>query len=205
MRAIVTGGAGFIGSHVVDALLARGDEVWVLDNLSTGSRDRLDPAAQFVEGDIRADAPGAFAQAEPAVCVHLAAQADVSTSVERPAVRRGRQRRRHRRRARGGESARDARRVQLHRRRDLRRVRRPGVRGCAARTDLPLRHREACSRGVRHGLEPPARNLAHGTALRERLRLAAGREPGRRRRRDLPRAHGRRRPDDDLRGRRPDP
>jgi UDP-glucose 4-epimerase len=84
VRAIVTGGAGFIGSHVVDALLGRGDEVWVLDNLVTGSRDRLDPAARLLEGDIRTDARAAFAEAAPAVCVHLAAQADVATSVERP-------------------------------------------------------------------------------------------------------------------------
>jgi UDP-glucose 4-epimerase len=84
VRALVTGGAGFIGSHVVDALLARGDEVLVLDDLSTGSRDRLDPAAPFAAGDIRTDAPTAFAQLEPDVCVHLAAQADVTTSVARP-------------------------------------------------------------------------------------------------------------------------
>ncbi|HET9544567.1 MAG TPA: NAD-dependent epimerase/dehydratase family protein [Gaiellaceae bacterium] len=87
MRAVVTGGAGFIGSHLVDALLARGDEVWVLDNLSTGRRERVADGARLVEGDIRdADAVGAaFAQAEPDACFHLAAQADVRRSVEDPA------------------------------------------------------------------------------------------------------------------------
>lgn len=84
MRVIVTGGAGFVGSHVVDALLARGDDVLVLDNLATGSRERLDPAARFVDGDIRSDAAAAFQEHRPQLCVHLAAQADVGTSVERP-------------------------------------------------------------------------------------------------------------------------
>jgi UDP-glucose 4-epimerase len=87
VRAVVTGGAGFIGSHLVDALLARGDEVLVLDNLSTGRRERVADGARLVEGDIRdADAVGAaFASAEPGVCFHLAAQADVRRSVEDPA------------------------------------------------------------------------------------------------------------------------
>ena len=45
---LVTGGAGFIGSHLVDALLARGDRVRVLDDLSTGKRENLDPAAELI-------------------------------------------------------------------------------------------------------------------------------------------------------------
>ena len=53
MRAIVTGGAGFIGSHVVDALVARGDEVVVLDDLSHGKRENVNPAAELVVADIR--------------------------------------------------------------------------------------------------------------------------------------------------------
>ena len=84
MRAIVTGGAGFIGSHIVDALAARGDEVHVLDNLATGSRKHVAPAATLHEGDIRADAAELFDKVRPDFCVHLAAQADVSTSVQRP-------------------------------------------------------------------------------------------------------------------------
>lgn len=84
MRAIVTGGAGFIGSHVVEALLARGDEVHVLDDLSTGHREYVAAGASFHEGDIRTDVAAAFAAANPDVCFHLAAQADVPTSVERP-------------------------------------------------------------------------------------------------------------------------
>jgi UDP-glucose 4-epimerase len=84
---VVTGGAGFIGSHLVDALRARGDDVLVLDNLSTGRRERVADGARLVEADVRdASAVGeAFAEAQPDVCFHLAAQADVRRSVEDPA------------------------------------------------------------------------------------------------------------------------
>src|SRR2546423_10972180 len=53
MRALVTGGAGFIGSHLVDALLAEGHQVCVVDNLATGSRVNVKPSAEFVEADVR--------------------------------------------------------------------------------------------------------------------------------------------------------
>jgi UDP-glucose 4-epimerase len=84
VRAIVTGGAGFIGSHVAEALVARGDDVHVLDDLSTGSREKVPEGAELHVGDIRADAAAAFERVRPEVCFHLAAQADVGTSVERP-------------------------------------------------------------------------------------------------------------------------
>jgi UDP-glucose 4-epimerase len=85
MRAVVTGGAGFIGSNLVDALVARGDEVVVVDDLSTGKRENLNESARLVELDIRSpDLVDVFAQAEPELCFHLAAQADVPTSVRRP-------------------------------------------------------------------------------------------------------------------------
>jgi UDP-glucose 4-epimerase len=85
VRAIVTGGAGFIGSHLVDALLARGDEVTVFDDLSTGRRERVNEGARLVEGDVRdaAAVEDVFA-AGAEVCFHLAAQANVRVSVERP-------------------------------------------------------------------------------------------------------------------------
>ena len=80
MRAVVTGGAGFIGSHVVDALLARGDEVLVLDDLSNGKRENVADGARLEVVDIRE--PLDFEGAE--VCFHLAAQVDVRVAVERP-------------------------------------------------------------------------------------------------------------------------
>jgi UDP-glucose 4-epimerase len=90
MRALVTGGTGFIGSNLVDALLERGDEVVVLDDLSTGSRENLAPAltagAELVEGDVRdaAVVRSAFARAEPDAVFHLAAQIDVRRSIAEP-------------------------------------------------------------------------------------------------------------------------
>jgi UDP-glucose 4-epimerase len=84
VRAAVTGGAGFIGSHVVDALVARGDEVHVVDNLATGRRENLNDGATLHEHDIREPLDELFAEIRPEVVVHLAAQADVGTSVEQP-------------------------------------------------------------------------------------------------------------------------
>ena len=83
MRAIVTGGAGFIGSHAVDGLLERGDEVHVLDDLSTGRRERVTAGARLHVADIRAP-DEVFDAVRPDAVLHLAAQADVRTSVERP-------------------------------------------------------------------------------------------------------------------------
>jgi UDP-glucose 4-epimerase len=89
MNALVTGGAGFIGSHVVDALVERGDEVVVIDDLSTGRRENLAQAggrAELIEADIT-DA-GAIAEAferhQPELVFHLAAQIDVRRSVADP-------------------------------------------------------------------------------------------------------------------------
>ena len=81
----MTGGAGFIGSHVVDALLARGDEVHVLDDLSKGTRDNVAGEAQLHVGDIR-EPEAVFDAVKPEAVFHFAAQADVRFSVERPAV-----------------------------------------------------------------------------------------------------------------------
>lgn len=80
MRAVVTGGAGFIGSNLADALLGRGDEVVVVDDLSSGKREFVDSRVSFVERDIRQGIDAAGAD----VVFHLAAQADVQTSVRRP-------------------------------------------------------------------------------------------------------------------------
>lgn len=91
MRALVTGGAGFIGSTLVDRLLAEGHDVTVVDNLATGRLSNLDDARafgdrfDFVELDVRStEIPGALRTAAPEVVFHLAAQADVRVSVDRP-------------------------------------------------------------------------------------------------------------------------
>src|SRR4051794_5598679 len=83
MRAVVTGGAGFIGSHVVEALLARGDEGHVVDNPAKGKRENGASRAQLHETDIR-DPDAVFDEVRPEKIFHLAAQADVRVSVERP-------------------------------------------------------------------------------------------------------------------------
>jgi UDP-glucose 4-epimerase len=83
---LVTGGAGFIGSHLVDALLARGDDVVVLDNLSTGSRDNMHADAELVEGDV-ADGVAvrdAFAHRSFDAVLHIAGQASISKSFDEP-------------------------------------------------------------------------------------------------------------------------
>jgi UDP-glucose 4-epimerase len=91
MRTLVTGGAGFIGSNLVDALLDRGDEVAVVDDLSTGRVENLEPAlargAVFHELDIRDGARlrEVFAHTKPETVFHLAAQIDVRRSIEDPA------------------------------------------------------------------------------------------------------------------------
>jgi UDP-glucose 4-epimerase len=91
MRTLVTGGAGFIGSNLVDALVDRGDRVTVLDDLSTGRRSNLDQAvergARFVEGSITDAETVAtvFAEGDPEAVFHLAAQMDVRRSVADPA------------------------------------------------------------------------------------------------------------------------
>jgi UDP-glucose 4-epimerase len=86
MRVMVTGGAGFIGSHVADALLAAGHEVGVIDDLSTGSRDNLPATVPLHVIDIRdRDAVfAAFAAFRPEVVCHQAAQMSVSRSVRDP-------------------------------------------------------------------------------------------------------------------------
>jgi UDP-glucose 4-epimerase len=79
MKAVVTGGAGFIGSNLVDELVARGDEVVVVDDFSSGRREQVNPKAELLEHDIRE--PFSL---EADVVFHLAAQADVQTSMKRP-------------------------------------------------------------------------------------------------------------------------
>lgn len=84
-KALVTGGAGFIGSHLVDLLVAEGKDVVIVDNFSTGQRENVNPKAKVYELDIRsAQLAEIFETEKPDVVFHLAAQISVRNSVENP-------------------------------------------------------------------------------------------------------------------------
>ncbi len=86
MRILVTGGAGFIGSHTVDALVARAHDVAVIDNLSSGKQAQVNPAARLHQADLRDSraVTEAVERERPEVIYHLAAQMDVRRSVADP-------------------------------------------------------------------------------------------------------------------------
>jgi len=85
MRVLITGGAGFIGSHVADAYLAAGHEVGAVDDLSTGSRENVDPRVRFWQVDIRSpELEQVLAEFQPEIINHHAAQMSVSVSTREP-------------------------------------------------------------------------------------------------------------------------
>ena len=87
MKVLVTGGAGFIGSHIVDQLLAEGHQVVVVDDLSTGSLDNVNPQASFVRLSVLdGELLGLFAREKFDAALHLAAQTIVGSSLEHPDI-----------------------------------------------------------------------------------------------------------------------
>src|SRR5689334_21182132 len=85
MRIVVTGGAGFIGSHIVDAYVAQGHDVFIIDNMSSGQNANLNPKAKLYSLDITdPKLPGAIGEIRPDVINHHAAQMDVRRSVADP-------------------------------------------------------------------------------------------------------------------------
>lgn len=85
MKVMVTGGAGFIGSHLVDRLIQEGHEAVVVDNLSTGKRKHVNRAARFYKLDVQSPRlERVFRKERPSVLMHLAAQMDIRRSVEDP-------------------------------------------------------------------------------------------------------------------------
>ncbi len=84
MRVLVTGGAGFIGSHIAEHLLERGHEVAVVDDLSSGKRENIPEGARFYEADVRTGCAEVFGGFRPEALCHQAAQMDVRRSVREP-------------------------------------------------------------------------------------------------------------------------
>lgn len=82
MKTLVTGGAGFIGSHVVDELIKRGHDVTVIDDLSTGKEENLDPRASFVEAKIEEISPKQYTGFD--AVFHIAARARIQPSIQFP-------------------------------------------------------------------------------------------------------------------------
>lgn len=84
-KVLITGGAGFIGSHIVDAYINEGHELIIIDNLSTGKRENINPKAKFYELDVCSDEAQAVIEKErPDILNHHAAQIDVRVSVSDP-------------------------------------------------------------------------------------------------------------------------
>src|SRR5918992_4986179 len=84
MRILLSGGAGFIGSHINDRLLARGHEVAIVDDLSTGKRENIPKETQLYVRDIRSGCAEVFQEFQPQALCHQAAQMDVRRSVREP-------------------------------------------------------------------------------------------------------------------------
>ena len=84
-KVLVTGGAGFIGSHLTDKLIEKGHNLVVIDNLSTGKKENLNDKAKFYEVDIcDSEIDQIFEEEKPEIVFHFAAQIDIRKSVKDP-------------------------------------------------------------------------------------------------------------------------
>lgn len=84
MKILVTGGAGFIGSQIVDLLVQKGNDVVIIDNLSTGKKEYINKKARFYNADITKDIDSIFKKEKPSIVVHAAAQVMLRKSLEDP-------------------------------------------------------------------------------------------------------------------------
>jgi len=84
MKCLITGGAGFIGSHLVDSLIKKGYEVTIIDNLSTGKKENLNPNCKFYNADITEGLDNIFQTEKPEIVIHAAAQTMLRKSLEEP-------------------------------------------------------------------------------------------------------------------------
>ena len=197
MRALVTGGAGFIGSHLVDALVARGDEVVVVDDLSTGRRGVRQPGRAAASSTTSASR----SRPTPRSSSTSRRRPTCGTSMERPSFDAevnvvGTVNALEAARAAGAQLVFSSTGGAIYGS-----VEAPAPRGLGAAPGLRVRPREALGRGVPRRLEPDLRHAPRRAPLRERLRAAPVGGARGRRGRDLPRAARRRRADDDLRRR----
>ena len=207
MKTLVTGGGGFIGSNLVRALLARGDDVRVLDNFATGSRANLaglERDVELVEGDLRSYERVHAAVRGIEVVFHQGALPSVPRSVQDPLTTT----------AVNVEGTLNV--LLAARDEGVRRIvnassssvygnsgRAPPDREPGTRSDLPVRRREARRRALLHELQPRVRHGDRLAALLQRLRAASGSDVAVRGRRPAVHpAHRGRRAGDDLRRRR---
>ncbi|MBI3334503.1 NAD-dependent epimerase/dehydratase family protein [Candidatus Pacearchaeota archaeon] len=84
MKVLVTGGAGFIGSHLTDTLIKEGYEVVIVDNMSTGKREYVNPQASFYHEDLNGNLDAVFEKEKPEIVMHLAANVDLRKSLQEP-------------------------------------------------------------------------------------------------------------------------